>query len=77
LEREAGLGRRRQARLLLDETAQIVGQVRAIFGEHLADPRADASGHLMEWRLPQHEMGTGDADLSAVLHQAYVLAGSA
>ena len=51
----------------------VVGETRAVLGAHLADAGTNTAGHLMHRRTAQHEIGGGDADLGAVLHQPDVV----
>jgi hypothetical protein len=50
----------------------VVGQPGAIIGANFTNASADSTGHLMKRRTTQHEVGAGDTDLRAILHQANV-----
>jgi hypothetical protein len=49
------------------------GHARAVLGTRFANFGADAAGALMEGRVPDHEIGAGQANLGAICQQPLVV----
>lgn len=57
----------------LDHVLVTPGHAFAVPGTRFADFGADAAGALVEGRLPDHEVGTHQADLGTIRQQALVV----